>query len=99
MQIISPTPTQSEIAAERAAQGAAAGIEHASEKAHEAVDRVADTMSSAVRRAGDTSQELLAAQERWMEAGRECVRRHPIASIGVALGVGLLLSRLSSHSH
>lgn len=99
MQIITPTSMQPDAAAEKAAEAAASGIERASERAHQAVDRVADSMSSAAHRFGDKSQEWLATQERWMASGRDCVRRHPIASVGIALGVGLLLSRLSAHSH
>jgi hypothetical protein len=75
---------------------AAAGIDSWSNSAHRAVDLVANTMSSAAKQVGDKGHDWLATQQRWTEASRETVRRHPIASVAIALAAGALLSRLSS---
>lgn len=76
---------------------AVAGIESLAGSAHEAVDRVADSMVAAARQLGGQGRELLASQHRWTEASRDTVRRHPIASVAIALAAGVLLSRLSRH--
>lgn len=75
---------------------AAAGIDNWTSSAHKALDMVSSTMSSAARQVGDKSQDWLAAQQRWTDASRDTVRRHPIASVAIALAAGVLLSRLSS---
>lgn len=75
---------------------AVSGIGSWSDSAHRAVDLVAGTMSSAAKQVGDKSHDWLEAQQRWTEASRDTVRRHPIASIAIALAAGVLISRLSS---
>jgi ElaB/YqjD/DUF883 family membrane-anchored ribosome-binding protein len=69
-----------------------AGIERLSSGAHHAVDRLAQAACAAAEQIGHRGTELRAMQEEWTESARECVRRHPFASVGIALGVGLLLS-------
>lgn len=79
------------------AEKTAAGIESLAGSAHQAVDRVSGTVAAAARQLGDQGQELLAAQRRLTEASRDTVRRHPIASVAIALATGVLLSRLARH--
>lgn len=73
----------------------AASLENMSSGARQAVGRVAGTLGSAARQLGDTGHELLAAQQRLAAASREAVRRHPFSSVAIAVGLGVLLSRLS----
>ena len=70
------------------------GIERASQSAHAAVDRAAQTASQAAERIGAKTDELMAMKEDWVEAGREYVREHPIAALGIAAAAGYLLSVL-----
>lgn len=91
MNITSKSNSTSAALAERAA----AGIGRASSSAHQAVDRMAESAAFAAERLGRTGGQLRAKQDYWMGAARGCVRNHPLASIGIALGVGLLLSRFT----
>lgn len=76
---------------------ATAGIDRLTSGAHQAVDRVAQAATTAAEQIGQRSSQLRARQVQFSDYARECVRRHPMASIGIALGVGLLLS-LFGHS-
>jgi len=75
----------------------AAKIEQFSGSAHHAVDRVAEAATSALRQAGEKGEELAHLQDEWLEGARGAVRRHPVASVVIAVGVGLLFSRFTSH--
>lgn len=77
------------------ADKANAGIDRISSGAHQAVDRVADAAAAAAQQLSTRKQELYALQDRWSDSARQCVRQHPFASIGVALGIGALLSLIS----
>lgn len=79
------------------AERAASRIDRLSSGAHATVDRFAEKASNAAARLGNTGDQLMVAQDRLMEPARERVRRYPIVAVGVAFGVGLVLSRLTSH--
>lgn len=72
-----------------------AGIERLTSGAHQALDRVAEAATSAAQQVGYRGRELRQMQTHWTSSARDCVRDHPFASIGVALGVGLVLSILA----
>ena len=74
--------------------------------AHSAIDKLADTVAPHVQRleqgVGTTSESLhLRADharevgEEWAENLRSTVRENPLAAVGVALAVGLLVARLT----
>jgi ElaB/YqjD/DUF883 family membrane-anchored ribosome-binding protein len=74
---------------------------------HDTVDRVAATAAPAVDKlVGGVSNASGAAQQRarevselgqeWAETLRATVREHPLASLAVALAVGVLVSRVAS---
>lgn len=73
--------------------------ERSSSNAEEAVNRIADATASTVREVGmkgeHLRQQLLTTQDAWVGSARECVRNHPLASVAVAVGLGLLFSRLT----
>jgi ElaB/YqjD/DUF883 family membrane-anchored ribosome-binding protein len=73
------------------ADRAAAGIERLSSTAHHAV--------TAAHQLADQGQRLVSTGDHLAEMTRDCVRHHPIASVGVAVGVGLLLSLLTRRPH
>jgi ElaB/YqjD/DUF883 family membrane-anchored ribosome-binding protein len=81
------------------ADRAAAGIERLSSTAHHAVDRAAETAATAAHQLADQGQRLVSTGDHLAEMTRDCVRHHPIASVGVAVGVGLLLSLLTRRPH
>lgn len=77
--------------------------------AHEAVDRIADKAIPAVERLRGTyndaadSLKLRADQavdlkDEWTESLRTAVREHPLAAIGTALALGVILAKLTSNN-
>lgn len=84
----------------QATEAGAARVEKMSSSAHQAVDKMTAATASTMREMGARGEELrqhwMEAQEHWVASSRECVRTHPLASVAVAVGVGLLLSRLLS---
>lgn len=61
---------------------------------HDAVDRVAGAATAAAKTVGKKGEQLKAVQQRYIDDCRECVRDNPLASLGVALAAGFLISRL-----
>ncbi len=72
-------------------------IEQLSSRAQDAIDRAAHAASSGLRHAGERGQEWMHHQDELLEGARECVRRHPVASVMIAVGVGMLFSRFTHH--
>ena len=64
--------------------------------AHAAVDRFADVANQAAESLGVKSGQLKEVQTRLMEAFGGYVRANPVASLGIAVAAGFLLSRLIS---
>jgi ElaB/YqjD/DUF883 family membrane-anchored ribosome-binding protein len=64
------------------------------QSAHDTVDRAAQAVSSAADRMSEKYDEYYSMSEDYLEAGREYVREHPVAAIGMALAAGYLLSML-----
>ena len=84
--------------AHEAVDKTAASVDRLSSGAHEAVDKVAQAAATAAEQFGQRAEQMRARQEQWTTAARECVRRHPMASIGIAVGVGVLLSMFNGRS-
>lgn len=61
-----------------------------------AVERIAAAARSRVRGANQEDDRHLRIDNASLlaQAARDCVRRHPLASVGIAIGVGLALSSL-----
>jgi ElaB/YqjD/DUF883 family membrane-anchored ribosome-binding protein len=62
--------------------------------AHDTVDRAAAVANTAADRIGVRGGELLAAKDESIERVRGYMQQHPLASLGIALAAGYLLSRL-----
>lgn len=74
--------------------------EQLAERAHSAVDQLQASLSSAASTLSAKSEDLKAMQARMAGQARGYVREHPVATVAVALGAGLLLARLlSSRRH
>ncbi|HZM34176.1 MAG TPA: hypothetical protein VFC18_06725 [Burkholderiales bacterium] len=69
-------------------------VDRLSQGAHQAVDRAAQAASSAADRVSEKYEELYAMSEDWVETGREYVREHPVAAVGMALAAGWLLGMI-----
>jgi ElaB/YqjD/DUF883 family membrane-anchored ribosome-binding protein len=79
---------------ERAA-GVSAAVDRIASSAHEAVDRVAAATTSAAERLSGKGDELLASKDQWLQACSGYVKENPLTSLGIAVAVGYLLSRLT----
>ncbi|HEX7030787.1 MAG TPA: DUF883 domain-containing protein [Gammaproteobacteria bacterium] len=75
-------------------------VDRAARGAHDTVDRLADAASRTMSSFGEKGEQLSETKERWMAQTRTYVQMHPVASIGIAVAAGFLLSRLlHSDSH
>lgn len=81
---------------EALAEKAGTSIGQLTETAQQAVGRVTEAASQAAQRLSAHTDELWELQGRAMDSARTYIRAHPIATIGIAIAVGLLLSRLTS---
>jgi ElaB/YqjD/DUF883 family membrane-anchored ribosome-binding protein len=77
------------------ADKAGAGVAHVQEAAHNAMHRVSELAHGATARIPST-QDLMEMQERAVAGARIYIREHPIMVIGIALAIGILLSRLTT---
>jgi len=75
------------------------------QSAHETIDRLAESAAPHVNRLQETlsgdalhqrADEMRDLRDEWTESLRSTVRENPLAAIGVALAVGVLIARLSS---
>ena len=91
-----------------AARDSAAGAEdligRIAQSAHETIDRLAETAAPHVNRLQETlsgdalhqrADDVRELRDEWAESLRCTVRDNPLAAIGVAVAVGVLIARLS----
>jgi ElaB/YqjD/DUF883 family membrane-anchored ribosome-binding protein len=81
---------------EKLTEQASAGLSRLSETAQDTMGRVTQAASQAASRLSERGHELYVMQDEYVESARSYVRQHPIAAIGIAIAVGLLISRLTS---
>lgn len=75
-------------------------VDRAARGAHDTVDRLAEKASRAAAQMSERGGQLSEQKDRWMAETRTYVQTHPVASIGIAVAAGFLLSRLlRSDSH
>jgi ElaB/YqjD/DUF883 family membrane-anchored ribosome-binding protein len=86
-------------AAHHVVGSAASAAQHVAESATSAAHHVAESAGAAGHRLAERGQRMVSLGDHWTEATRDCVRRHPIASVGVAIGAGLLLSLITRRPH
>jgi ElaB/YqjD/DUF883 family membrane-anchored ribosome-binding protein len=67
-------------------------IDRLSEGAHRVVDEAANRAGAIADRFGEKADELMEMKEDWLDAGRDYVREHPVAALGIAVAAGYLLS-------
>lgn len=64
--------------------------------AHEAVDKAATATSQAAEAVAKKGEQLRNAEQQFVEDCRGYIHENPVASLGIAVGAGFLLSRLLS---
>jgi len=67
-------------------------IDRLSDGAHRVVDEAANRASTIADRFGEKADELMEMKEDWLDAGRDYVREHPVAALGIAVAAGYMLS-------
>jgi len=77
-----------------AAERATAKLSQLSDTAQQTMDRITHAASEAASRLGQKTHEFWDAQGPAVEKARTYMREHPVATIGIAVAVGLVLSRL-----
>jgi ElaB/YqjD/DUF883 family membrane-anchored ribosome-binding protein len=71
-------------------------VDRMAASAHEAVDKVSSVASHAVETLGVKGEQLSAAEQRLVAGTRRYVQEHPVASVGIAIATGYVLSRMFS---
>lgn len=79
---------------DRAAQSARAMVDRVAETAGPAVDRLRSNVDSAAEKLRSGVECAGEMQDRLVAECRDCVRSHPLASVGVAVVAGALLGSL-----
>jgi ElaB/YqjD/DUF883 family membrane-anchored ribosome-binding protein len=78
-------------------------VDRAVDTAHEKVDQLADMASHASETFDQKAAEFKEMQAKFMENATSYVQTHPMASLGIAIAAGFLLSKMmsssSSHTH
>ncbi|MGZ8158784.1 MAG: DUF883 family protein [Methylobacter sp.] len=64
--------------------------------AHEAVDKVADATTQVAEVLSQKGEQAINAEQHLVEKCRGYIEEKPLASIGIAVGAGFILSRLLS---
>lgn len=80
--------------------GAHDTVDRAARGVHDTVDRLADVADRTTETLGERTEQLNETKERVVAQARSYVQMHPVASLGIAVAAGFLLSALlRSNSH
>ena len=71
-------------------------VDRIASNAHSVVDRVAGVATRTAETLGVKGEQLMVAEKKLAKSAREYMREHPMASLGVAIATGYLVSRLFS---
>jgi ElaB/YqjD/DUF883 family membrane-anchored ribosome-binding protein len=83
----------------KAADAARPAVDRIASGAHQAVDRLAEAASSAADSLSVRGAQIRDAQAKFASQARTYVSAHPLATVGIALAAGYLLSRMFSSSN
>ena|SRR6476661_3411456 len=96
MQGSTPSAASAGQYAENIADKASQGLSRLSATAQQTMDRVTDAATQAAGRLSERGQELWEMRGEAADTARSYVRAHPIATIGIAIAIGLVISRLTA---
>ena len=78
------------------AQEGNARLGRVTETAQQALDRITRVAHDAADRLSERTEELWALQGRAMQSARGYAKEHPLATIGIAIAIGVLVSKVLS---
>lgn len=81
-------------AVDRVTDAARPAMDRMASGAHVAIDKIAGAAGNAADTIGEKGEQLKNAQAKAMEQSRGYVRAHPLATLGAAVAVGFVLSRI-----
>lgn len=79
---------------DRVVHGVHQAVDRMAEKAVPTAERVKSGVSGAAEAVQSQADHLGEMQEEWVTACRDCVRAHPLKSVGAAVVAGMILSRI-----
>lgn len=82
--------------AEHLSKAAGDTVERVKAGAHEAVEKAAQVSRQAADTLGEKGEQMKHLEEQFMENCRQYVHDKPVTSLGIAVALGFLLSRLVS---
>ena len=83
-------------AIDKVSDAARPAVDRIASSAHQAVDKTKDAVTQAAESLGVKAEHLKEAQTHLADACGSYMRTNPVTSLGLAVGVGFLLSRLLS---
>ena len=82
----------------RVVQGAHEAVDRLADKAIPAVERLRGTYNDAAESIKHKADQASDLKDEWTESLRMAVREHPLAAIGTALALGVILAKLTSNN-
>jgi ElaB/YqjD/DUF883 family membrane-anchored ribosome-binding protein len=82
----------------RVVQGAHEAVDRIADKAIPAVERLRGTYNDAADSLKQRADQAVDLKDEWTESLRTAVREHPLAAIGTALALGVILARLTANN-
>jgi ElaB/YqjD/DUF883 family membrane-anchored ribosome-binding protein len=81
---------------DKAAEAVRPTVDRVASGAHHVVDEVAQAAKQTADSVSAKGEQLKNAEQQMVEYSREYMQKHPIASLGIAVAAGFLLSRILS---
>ena len=82
----------------RVVQGAHEAVDRIADKAIPAVERLRGTYNDAAESLKQRADHAIDLKDEWTESLRTAIREHPIAAVGTALAIGVILARLTANN-
>jgi ElaB/YqjD/DUF883 family membrane-anchored ribosome-binding protein len=73
-------------------------VDRIADKAIPAVERLRGTYNDAAETLKQRADQAVDLKDEWTESLRMTIREHPLAAVGTALALGVILARLTSNN-
>jgi ElaB/YqjD/DUF883 family membrane-anchored ribosome-binding protein len=83
----------------RVVQGAHEAVDRIADKAIPAVERLRGTYNDAAESLKQRADQAIDLKDEWTESLRTAIREHPIAAVGTALALGVIIARLTANNN